>query len=241
MAKNKKKADYTEHKSSICKTSWLQIFEAMPKTKEELAKAGKSIEDFRRKATFMFPKTIDAIELKISDAGKQRMVDGAKKYLKELKTAALKLALLTWDSCETAQDLEDEGVRWNPVLDGDSRKMVKAYEGNKGYFLVRAGTGFKYGDAKRGPFIYNAENEVITEKGIFKSGDWVKAFLTLYAYHGEQEGLTAGMNNIKKCYTGTYTGVSTADFEEDEDELEELEVTEDEFDSKEKENEDEDW
>jgi len=64
--------------------------------------------------------------------------------------------------------------------------------------------------------------------------------LTLFTYHGESNGVTAGMNNIKKCYRGTFTGVQTAEFDEDED-LEELEATPDDFDDDSDKAEEEDW
>jgi len=236
----KKKADFTEYKSSIVKTSWVNVFEPSKKDIADLEKAGKDADKWRRKCTFMFPKSIEAIELKISDEGKEKMVAEGKKFLKAYRDESLKMALSIWEDCASKSDLEEEEIRWNPVLDGDSRKMLKTYAGNAGYYIVRAGTGFDYADKESMPFIYGADNERVYEKGTLRSGDWVRAFLTLYTYHGESNGVTAGMNNIKKCYKGTFTGVQTAEFEDD-DELEELETTAEDFDNDSDKVEDEEW
>lgn len=239
MAK-KKKADFTEYKSSIAKTSWINIFEPNKKDLVKLREKGIDESKYRRKCTFMFPKTVDSIELKISDGAKKKMVKEGLAFLKEYKAAALKMALSVWDECENAKDLEEEGIRWNPILDGDSRKMTKTYAGNAGYWIVRAGTGFDYANQDSMPFIYTPDNEKVSESGVLKSGDWVRGFLTLFTYHGETDGVTAGMNNIKKCYKGTFTGMATAEFDEDE-ELEELEETPEDFDNAESGEEEEDW
>lgn len=238
----KKKVDFTEYKSAICKTSWINIFEPNAKDLQKLREAGKDESKYRRKCTFMFPKTIASIELKISDEAKKKMLKASNAFLKEYKAAALKMALSVWDDCETEADLDAEEIRWNPILDGDSRKMIKTYAGNAGYYIVRAGTGFSYADAEKMPFVYTPDNERVLESGVLKSGDWVRGFLTLFTYHGETEGVTAGMNNIKKCYKGTFSGVATKEFDDDE-ELEELEAAPEDFDKevKEDEGEEEPW
>lgn len=239
MAK-KKKTDFTEYKSSIVKTSWINIFEPNKKDLVKLREAGKDESKYRRKCTFMFPKTVDNIELKISDEAKKKIVKAGLAFLKEYKAASLKMALSVWDDCETKEDLEGEEIRWNPVLDGDSRKMIKTYAGNAGYWVVRAGTGFDYSDKDSMPFIYTPDNERVLEAGTLKSGDWVRGFLTLFTYHGETNGVTAGMNNIKKCYKGTFSGVTTKEFDDDE-ELEELEAAPEDFDNEGKGEEEDDW
>lgn len=238
MAK-KKKADFTEYKSAIAKTSWINIFEPNKKDLAKLREAGKDETKYRRKCTFMFPKTIDNIELKISDEAKKKIIKEGQAFLKSYKAASLKMALSIWDDCESEADLDAEEIRWNPIIDGDSRKMIKTYAGNAGYWIVRAGTGFDYGDKDSMPFVYTPTNERIYEAGELKSGDWVRGFLTLFTYHGETNGVTAGMNNIKKCYKGTFSGPATKEFEDDED-LEEIEAAPDDFEDK-GEEEDEEW
>lgn len=238
MAKNKKK-DFTEYKSAIAKTSWINIFEPNKKDLIALREAGKDETKYRRKCTFMFPKTIGDIELKISDEAKKKIVKEGQAFLTTYKAASLKMALSIWEDCESEADLDAEEIRWNPILDGDSRKMTKTDPGNAGYWIVRAGTGFDYSDKDSMPFVYGPTNEKISEAGELRSGDWVRGFLTLFTFHGTTNGVTCGMNNIKKCYQGSFTGPKTKDFEDDDD-LEEIEAAPDDFDDK-GEEEDDDW
>jgi len=232
MAKKSKKADYTEYKTPICKTSWLQIFEVGKSDKEKIIAAGGDLNSYRRKGTFMLPKNVDAIEINLSKEGKAKIVAQSKKFVDDIKKVALKMALENWDDCANAEELEEEEIRWNPILDGDSRKMLKASKGNAGFWILRAGSTFTYSEKGKMPNIYDSKNLEVVEKGTLKSGDWVKSFLTLFTYKVDgSSGVTFGMNNIKKCYEGSYTGIETDDFGDD-DEIEELETLDGDFDTK---------
>jgi len=218
----KKFTDYTKYRTSICRTSWVYIFER--------DKDKKGNDAPRRKCTFMIPKSVDVIDIKISDEGKKKIVESGKKFKKEFEAAALAFAEKYFEM--NKKELEENEIRWNPVLDGDKAKLKKAYKGNEGHWIIRAGTNNEYEGATQNPFVFNRDNEIVLEVGTLSSGDWVKGDLNFYGYNTDGNvGVGAGMEDIRHCYKGTFKSNKPLNTEfDDDEELETLEATSEDFD-----------
>lgn len=175
------------------------------------------------KATLMLPKSTKQMAgLRLSDEKKKAWLKEINDFIKHIRTETKDLATGSF-----RKKAESSKCRWDLVLDGD--EYAEAFEGNKGFWLIRMKTKFKVKIAKPKRADGNIEDGNDDERDGFYSGCWARFFINLYTYDVDGNfGVGAGLVGCQKAFNDEpLSSGASAEFDDD---IEELDDDEDAFD-----------